>query len=159
DLALGLLTELRTRPDVAVVRSGFTDEDIERMRKFLAAWPPTTFVPRDAYSDAGIHSRLGTLLEQLASPMSPMVREGAPPDPFGGQWEPVEVLRAAKGGDALDDDGGIVVTADRAHAFLFVETKASPFDSSAQRAFRAVLDAWLARTPGARLQTAGSAQF
>jgi predicted exporter len=159
DLALALMTELRARPDVASVRSGFTEEDIERMRGFLAAWPPTTFVPRDAYSEAGIHARLGTLREQLASPVSAMMREGAPRDPFGGQWESLDVLRAAKGGDALDDDGGVVVTADRAHAFLFVETKASPFASSAQRAFREVLDAWLARTPGARLQTAGSAQF
>lgn len=159
DLALALMAELRARPDVAVVRSGFTDEDVERMRAFLAAWPPTTFVPRDAYTDAGIRARLDDLREQLGSPMSAVVREGAPRDPLGGQWEPLAVLRAAKGGDALDDDGGVIVTADRTHAFVFVETKASPFDSDAQRAFRAGLDAWLARTPGARLQTAGSAQF
>jgi hypothetical protein len=31
DLALALMSELRARPDVAVVRSGFTDEDVERM--------------------------------------------------------------------------------------------------------------------------------
>jgi predicted exporter len=74
-------------------------------------------------------------------------------------WEPLDALRAAQGASLVDDDG-VLFTADRAHAFVFVETRSSPFDSDAQRRFRATLDGWLASAaPAARMQTAGAAQF
>ncbi len=159
DLARGLIEELRARDDVASARSGFTEDDLDRPRVFLAQWPPTTFVPAAAYTDAEIRVRLENLRDELGSPLSAVVREAATRDPLGGQWQALDVLRAANASTAVEDDGGVIVTADRTHAFVFVETKTSPFDSDAQRAFRAALDAWLARTPAARLQTAGSAQF
>ncbi|HMG22420.1 MAG TPA: MMPL family transporter, partial [Kofleriaceae bacterium] len=160
ELTRSLLGFLRDQPDVAVARSGFTEADVTAMLGFLDAWPATTFLPRTAYSDDALRTRLSELRDQLASPAGVMFRRTAPRDPLGGMWEPLYALRAAQGG-ALVDDGGVLFTTDRAHAFALVETRSSPFDSDAQRAFRAALDGWLARSapPGARMQTAGTAQF
>ena len=158
DKARALLTYLRAQPDVAVARSGVTEADIDATLAFLRSWPATTFVPRDAYTDDAIRARLTTLRDQLASPVGALVRDAARADPLGGAWAPLEALRGAAG-DALVDDDGVLVTADRRHAFVFVETRSSPFDSDAQRAFRAVLDRWVVSAAPVRLQTAGTAQF
>ncbi|HEX3763367.1 MAG TPA: MMPL family transporter [Kofleriaceae bacterium] len=154
-----LLAFLRGQPDVAVARSGFTEDDVAQVLAFLEAWPATTFLPRDAYADDALRARLAELRDQLASPLGVVVRRTAPRDPLGGLWEPVRALREARGSSLVDDDG-IVFTQDHRHAFAFVETRSSPFDSDAQRQFRAVLDGWLARAPrGVQMQTAGTAQF
>jgi predicted exporter len=159
-LARSLLAFLHDQPDVAVARSGFTEADATAMIGMLRGWPATAFLPRDAYTDDALRTRLARLRDQLASPAGLLVRDTAPRDPLGGLWEPIEALRAAQG-DAVVDDDGIVATVDRTHAFVFVETRSSPFDSDAQRRFRAALDGWIARAapPPARLQTAGTAQF
>jgi predicted exporter len=116
-------------------------------------------VPATAYTDAALRARLSELRDQLGSPAGVMVRQTAPRDPLGGLWAPLEALRGAHGAALVDDDG-VLLTADRAHAFAFVETRSSPFDSDAQRAFRAALAGWLASAPaGTRMQTAGTAQF
>jgi predicted exporter len=155
-----LLDALHARPDVATARSGFTEADVTAMVEFLAAWPATTFLPRTAYADAAVRTRLEELREQLGSELGLVVRTIAPRDPLGGMWEPLDALRLAQG-TALADTGGILFTADHTHAFVFVETRASPFDSEAQRAFRAGLDAWIASQPAntLRMQTAGTAQY
>ena len=158
-LTRSLIEFLRAQPDVAVARSGFTEADVAAVTAFLQAWPATTFLPRTAYGDEALRARLSELRDQLAGPAGLVVRQTAPRDPLGGMWEPVRTLQAARVGNLVDDDG-ILLTGDRAHAFVFVETRSSPFDSDAQRAFRGVLDGWLARSaPSARMQTAGSAQF
>lgn len=159
-LTRSLVAFLRAQPDVAMARSGFTEDDAAAVLAFLQSWPATTFLPREAYGDDALRARLGELRDQLAGPTGLVVRQTAPRDPLGGSWEPLRALAAARGG-SVTDDGGVLVTADRRHAFVFVETRSSPFDSDAQRAFRAVLDGWMAHAapPPARLQTAGSAQF
>ena len=164
-LTRSLIAFLRTQPDVAVARSGFTEADVAAVTAFLQAWPATTFLPRTAYSDDALRARLSELRDQLAGPAGLVVRQTAPRDPLGGMWEPVRTLQAARtgslppeqregaGGGAPDgsaggagvlprviDDDGILLTGDRSHAFVFVETRSSPFDSDAQRAFRAELD-------------------
>jgi predicted exporter len=158
DKTTALIAFLRAQPDVAVARSGVTQADIEATLAFLRGWPAPTFVPRDAYTDDAIRTRLTALRDQLASPAGAIVRDAAQGDPLGGVWRPLEMLRGAAG-DALVDDDGVLVTADRRHAFVFVETRSSPFDSDAQRAFRAVLEGWVAGAAPVRLQTAGTAQF
>lgn len=159
ELTRGLLDFLRAQPDVAVARSGFTEADVAQVLAFLEAWPPTTFLPRTAYADDALRARLAELRDQLASPLGVVVRQTAPRDPLGGLWEPVRALREARGSSLIDDDG-VLFTRDHRHAFAFVETRSSPFDSDAQRRFRAVLDGWLASAPrGVRMQTAGTAQF
>lgn len=159
-LALSLVEFLRTQPDVAVARSGFTEADVTAMLGFLGAWPPTTFVPRDAYSDVGLRARLTKLKEDLGGPAGLVIRQTAPRDPLGGTWEPLEALRGAQGTTLVDEDG-VVFTTDRLHAFVFVETRSSTFQSDAQVTFRALLDAWMTRSapPPARMQTAGTAQY
>lgn len=158
-LTRSLLDFLHDQPDVAVARSGFTEADVAGMLAFLRTWPPTTFLPRTAYTDEAVRARLSELRDQLGGPAGLMVRQTAPRDPLGGVWEPLYALRAAQG-DLVDDDG-ILFTADHAHAFVFVETRSSPFDSNAQRRFRAALDGWTASAAPApaRMQTAGAAQI
>ena len=86
DLALSLVTYLRAQPDVGVARSGFTETDVTAMLAFLKAWPPTTFLPRTAYTDQALRTRLTELRDQLGSPMGVMFRQTAPRDPLGGMW-------------------------------------------------------------------------
>lgn len=155
--AASLLTFLHAEPDVAFVRSGITEDDTTRTLAFLGSWPPTTFLPTSTYTEAQLHERLETLVEQLGSPMGAVISASAPRDPLGGAWAPLDVLRAGRPQGIVDEDG-ILMSADHAHAFLFVETKSSTFDSTAQRAFRARLDAWL-KTTTVTMQTAGSAQY
>lgn len=158
-LATKLIEHLRTQPDVASARSGFTEEDATAMLAFLGEWPATTFLPRSAYTPDSIRARLANLEEQLGGPMGVVIRQSAPRDPLGGTWEPLEALGAARGTSLVDNDG-IVFTTDQKHAFVFVETKSSTFDSDAQHAFRSVLDTWATTMPpGARMQTAGTAQY
>lgn len=157
-LTRALLRFLRDQPDVAVARSGFTEADVTATIAFLRAWPATTFLPRTTYTDEVLRARLSELRDQLGGPAGLMVRQTAPRDPLGGMWEPLDTLRAAQGASLVDDDG-VLCTADRAHAFVFVETRSSPFDSDAQRQFRATLEGWTASSAPARMQTAGAAQF
>jgi len=159
-LTRALLRFLHDQPDVAAARSGFTEADVTAMMAFLAAWPATTFLPRTAYTDDALHARLAGLRDQLGSPIGLLVRQTAPRDPLGGLWEPLAALREARGSSLADDDG-VLFTVDHLHAFAFVETRSSPFDSDAQRQFRAVLESWMARSAPAhaRMQTAGTAQF
>jgi predicted exporter len=159
-LTRSLLGFLHDQPDVAVARSGLTEADVTAMLAFLEAWPATTFLPRSAYSDEALRARLSELRDQLASPAGVMVRKTAPRDPLGGMWEPLYALRAAQGSSVVDE-AGVVFTADHRHAFVFVETRSSPFESDAQERFRATLTAWMASSapPAARMQTAGTAQY
>lgn len=159
-LARSLLAFLRAHPDVAVARSGFTEADITAVRAFLEALPVTAFLPASAYDDASLRARLLELLDQLGGPAGVVVRQAAPRDPLGARWAPLEALREAQGGALVERDG-VLFTPDHAHALMFVETRSSPFDSAAQRRFRAALERWRADVapPGARLQTAGTAQF
>ncbi|MEO8846745.1 MAG: MMPL family transporter [Kofleriaceae bacterium] len=158
DRAMSLLDDLRTQPDVLLARSGFTETDVSDMLAFLGAWPPTTFLPASAYSDANVRTRLATLKDQLGSPAGVMFRQTAPRDPLGGMWEPLAALEETRG-EAIVDDDGVLFTHDHVHAIVFVETVSSPFDSDKQRAFRGVLDAWLKANPGVTMQTAGTAQY
>lgn len=159
DLAQSLVAFLQTLPEVARVTSGITERDATTVLEFLQAWPATTFVPATAYTEAELRARLSELRDSLAGPLGAVVRRTAPQDPLGGIWHALRALRAFQAAPIVDDDG-IVVTADRRHAFIFVETKAAPFDSAAQRQFQSTLRGWLERSaPAARLQTAGAAQF
>ncbi len=158
EAALALEADLQKLPDVAMARSGFTDADLTQMMTFLGVWPPTTFLPTTAYTAPALRARLADLKEQLGGPMGVMIRQTAPRDPLGGMWEPLQALRSSRGDSMLDEDG-VLYTPDHTHAFVFVETRSSSFDSDAQRAFRTVLDDWLAAHPGVTMQTAGAAQF
>ena len=155
---VALETHLKALPDVSMARSGFTDADLNQMMTFLGVWPPTTFLPSSAYTESALRARLTDLKEQLGGPMGVMVRQTAPRDPLGGMWEPLQALRSSQGNAILDEDG-VLYTPDHTHAFVFIETRSSSFDSDAQRAFRQVLDDWLTANPGVTMQTAGAAQF
>ena len=153
-----LVEFLHAQSDVATVRSGFTEADVTAMIAFLDEWPATTFLPRSAYSHAQLHARLAALRDRLGSPAGVVVRQTAPRDPLGGMWEPLEALKQSRGTELVDEDG-VVMSADHQHAFVFVETKSSPFESAAQIEFRALIDGWTATHAPVRMQTSGTAQF
>jgi predicted exporter len=159
-LTAALIAFLRARADVDSAHSGVTDEDAAAILAFLASFPGSTFVPASAHTESLLRARLTELQDQLASPLSMLLRPIAPRDPLGGVWRTLAMLRQARSQTLVDDDG-ILFTADRSHAFVFVETRASPFDTEAQSAFRAVLDGWMRSQapPAATLQTAGAAQI
>lgn len=153
-----LIAFLRARPDVDFAHSGVSDADAAALLGFLAGFPGSTFVPASAHTEPALRARLAELQDELASPLSILIRTIAPRDPLGGVWRTLELLRQARSQGLVDDDG-ILFTADRSHAFVFVETRASPFDTEAQIDFRAALEGWL-RTeapPASRLQAAGAA--
>lgn len=159
EAARALLAHLEARPDVAWARSGLGERQAEELLAFLTAAPPTAFLSRQALTDEGLRERLAELEDQLAGPLAVVRRQSAARDPLGAAWEPLEELAAARTG-ALVDEAGILLSADRRHAFVLVETRASPFQSDAQRAFRAALETWRASAPvPLRLSTAGAAQF
>lgn len=159
-VATSLLEFLRASPEVASVRSGVGERDATATLEFLRNWPATAFIAATQYSDEALRTRLLELRDQLAGPLSAVVRGTAARDPLGGTWQLLRALAEWQPSSILDDDG-ILVTPDRRHAFLFVETKASPFDSDAQRRFRAVLGDWISRSAPSQTQwqTAGAAQF
>jgi predicted exporter len=153
-----LIADLKSAPDIAMVRSGFTDDDLDAMRKFIDALAPTTFLPESEYTPTRMRARLASLRDHLAGPEGVMMRQTAPRDPLGGIWDVLDALRATRAGGLVDTDG-ILTTEDGLHAFVFLETKSSPFDSDAQRAFRGVLDRWRKAHPDAVVRTAGAAQY
>lgn len=157
--AQALVAHLRARPDVAWAHSGLDEGQAEDLLAFLTAAPPTAFLSRRALTEEGLRERLTELEDQLAGPLAVVRRQSAARDPLGGAWEPIEELAAARTG-TLVDEAGVLLAADRRHAFVLVETRASPFQSDAQRAFRAALETWRASSPvPLRLSTAGAAQF
>jgi len=129
------------------------------MLTFLGAFPPTTFLP------ARVRQRRGARSPRRAQGAARGADEhDGPADgaPRSARWDVGAARRAARrAGHALTDDDGIVMSVDRMHAFVFVETRSSPFDSDAQRRFRSTLAEWMTRSApaSARMQTAGTAQY
>lgn len=161
EAARAFIADVRTTPDLAMVRSGFTDQDLDAMRTFIDALAPTTFLPETEYTPPRMRARLANLRDQLAGPEGVMIRQTAPRDPLGGIWDLLAALRSSRTGglDKVIDGDGILTTEDHQHAFVFLATRSSPFDSEAQRAFRAVLDRWRTAHPDVVLRTAGAAQY
>lgn len=88
--------------------------------------------------DEGLRERARDLRRRLSLPTAPLVREIAPSDPwllFPRHFERLE--RANQGG--LVVRGGQLVTADGRHGVLVFATRASPFETQAQRGLEAAI--------------------
>ena len=138
-----LAGRLAGHPEVASIQRGPTQAMGEavyalyasRLAYFVSDRPETQ-VP-DALSDAGLDRAAAALKQSLAAPLSPLLARMAGADPL--QWFPAILRRfqRAQGGTLeVEGDQFIAHTGDpgsqRKHAILFVSTKHSPFDSTAQ---------------------------
>ncbi|HEY0252581.1 MAG TPA: hypothetical protein VGC41_13695, partial [Kofleriaceae bacterium] len=74
DAARAFIADLRATPDLAMMRSGFTDSDLEAMRGFIDTLAPTTFLPESEYSPERMRARLANLRDQLGGPEGLMMR-------------------------------------------------------------------------------------
>jgi predicted exporter len=129
--------------------------------RFLSFAAPTAEAVAELTSPAGVTAAVDRLKRKLASPMASVVSRVAPADPLLILPDLFERLTAR--GDELQLVDGRYVTADGLGAVLFVTTKASVADTTAQRPVLAAIDAAFAtvneRHGGAlRMQLCGASR-
>ena len=136
--AAALAARLAPHPEVAWLERGPTPALAESVYKLYAqrlpyfvSDQPDTEVPA-LLSDAGLDRAARALKQQMSSPMASMFSRLAPSDPLG--WFPAILRRfeRARAG-SLEVDGDQFVTPDHRHAIIFVGSRHSALDGSAQR--------------------------
>jgi predicted exporter len=135
-VAAGLAETLEQDPEVASLRIGLDDDQLaalhglyfERLAYFVSDRPAEE-IPQRVSPDA-LATRARRVKAQLASPSSGLTTRLAPKDPLAVFPSIIERFRGAE--SALSLERGQFVTADGAHAILFLETRSSPFDSASQ---------------------------
>ena len=136
--AAALATRVAAHPEVAWLERGPTPALAESVYKLYAqrlpyfvSDQPDTEVPA-LLSEAGLDRAARALKQQMSTPMGSMVSRLAPSDPLG--WFPAILRRfeRARAG-TLEVDGDQFVTPDHRHAIIFVGSRRSALDGSAQR--------------------------
>ena len=117
-------------------------------------------IGRDAFSSESLREALEQRLDDLRSPLAPLIKQTIPADPTG------EFLTIVSG---WSDDhrpakhGGVWMSKDRSKALLLVETKAAGFDADAQAAvqqeIRQVFASVAGQPPHVRLLMSGPGVF
>jgi predicted exporter len=133
-----LASALRELPEVEWLRSGVGEDQAHavyelyfpRRHDFLSDDP--TALP-GLLSDAGLASAAQALRRELTLPTAPLVKQVAPADPLGAFRRVLERLRGTQPELVLHD--GQFVSPDGRFAILFLATRSSAFDGTAQRAF------------------------
>ena len=88
----------------------------------------------DSFSAESLRRALEQRLDDLRSPLAPMIKETIPSDPTGEFMTILSVL-SGQGGPAKHR--GVWMSSDRSKALLLAETKAAGFDADAQAAIQA----------------------
>ena len=101
----------------------------EQARLFESRYLLSRTVTADAFSEASLRGALERRLDDLRSPLAPIVKTSVPADPTG---EVLGMLQSWSGWDAPAKYRGVWMSADRARALLVVETRAAGFDADAQ---------------------------
>ena len=132
-----LADALRGHASLAWIRSG---PDPELPRQVYEAYFPRRFyflsdrpeeeIPK-LVAEPALREEARKLRLDLALPASTLLEEIAPADPLGSFRRLLERLRGAQSN--LRVESGQFVTADGKHAIVFLSTKASGFDTGAQR--------------------------
>ncbi len=133
----------------------------ERQVLFRSRYLLSHTVGTDTFSVDSLRVALEQRLEDLRSPLAPMMKEYIPTDPTG---EFLGILQSWSGWEAPAKHRGVWMSADRHRALLVVETKAAGFDADAQQAiqqdirtsFQHVLNE---SSPSARLLMSGPGVF
>jgi predicted exporter len=90
-------------------------------------------VTADTFSESSLRTALEQRLDDLRSPLAPLVKESVPVDPTG---EALGMLQAWSGWDAPTKHRGVWMSADRKKALLVVETRVTGFDADAQESIQ-----------------------
>lgn len=86
-------------------------------------------VMADTFSESSLRQALGLRLDDLRSPLAPILKPSIPADPTG---EVFRILQSWAGWDVPEKYRGVWMSADHTLALLVVETRASGFDADAQ---------------------------
>lgn len=118
-------------------------------------------VGADTFSADSLHFALEQRLDDLRSPLAPMIKDYIPSDPTG---EFLGILQSWSGWEAPARHRGVWMSADRHRALLVVETKAAGFDADAQEAIQQDIRASFQHvlnesSPSARLLMSGPGVF
>src|SRR5206468_2386311 len=103
-------------------------EILFRSRYLLSRW-----IGPDSFSTESLRRALEQRLDDLRSPLAPMIKETIPGDPTG-EW--LAILTAWSGQEGPAKHHGVWMSRDRSKALLLAETKAAGFDADAQAAIQ-----------------------
>ena len=159
-----LAAVLSARPDVAWVRAGAPEGAQEAFHQLywprrlaLLPGPPEALAER--LDDAGLAASVAELQAQLRGPAGPMLKRLAGGDPLGAFLQRVRRIEAGQAGGLREVEGQLV--APDGWSVVFLASRASAFDTGAQRALQAAIDEAFARAganrPGLQLRRSGVA--
>ena len=106
-------------------------------------------VEENAFSADALRAALEQRLEDLRSPLAPLVKRFIPADPTG---EFFHILQSWSGWEAPTKYRGVWMSADRKRALLVAETKAAGFDTGAQSVIQQEIQASFRRLVGEQTQ-------
>lgn len=86
-------------------------------------------VTAERFSETSLRHALEQRLDELRSPLAPLIKESVPSDPTG---EVLGIVQSWSGWDSPTKYRGVWMSGDRTRALLVVETRASGFDADAQ---------------------------
>ena len=161
-LSKGLGEGLRENSQIDFVGNGTQSlSPEERQVLFRSRYLLSRTASADTFSADSLHVALEQRLDDLRSPLAPMMKEYIPTDPTG---EFLGILQSWSGWEAPAKHRGVWMSADRRRALLVVETKAAGFDADAQEviqqdiraSFQHVLNG---SSPSARLLMSGPGVF
>jgi predicted exporter len=135
--AKGLVELLQARPEVAWVRAGADEAFLGKVYKlyfprrlyFLSEDPERELPQR--LSDAGLEEQARKVRDSLALPTSTLIERVVPTDPLGAFIGIIERLRSEE--PPLATTEGVFTTRDGKHSVIFLATRQSAFDASAQK--------------------------
>ena len=161
-LSTALSEDLREHPQIDFVGNGTQGlSPEERQVLFRARYLLSHTVTADTFTTNSLHAALEQRLDDLRSPLAPMIKEYIPGDPTG---EFLGILRSWSGWAAPAKHRGVWMSADRHRALLVVETSAAGFDAEAQETIQQDIRASFKRllnqsSPPARLLMSGPGVF
>ncbi|HSN04954.1 MAG TPA: MMPL family transporter [Nitrospira sp.] len=138
-LSTALSGQLRTHAQIDFVGNGTQMLSPEEQQLlFRARYLLSGTVAPEAFSTEALHAALEQRLDELRSPLAPMVKAYIPADPTG---EFLRILQLWSGWKAPAMHRGVWMSADRHRALLVVETTAAGFDVDAQDAIQQAIRA------------------
>jgi predicted exporter len=105
----------------------------ERQILFRSRYLLSRQIGPDSFSTESIRRALEQRLDDLRSPLAPVIKETIPGDPTG-EW--LAMLAAWSGQEGPAKHLGVWMSRDRSQALLLAETKAAGFDADAQAAIQ-----------------------
>ena len=125
---------LRKQARIDFVGNGMqTLSSEERQVLFRARYLLSRTIRAETFSADSLHASLEQRLDELGSPLAPMIKAYIPTDPTG---EFIGVLQSWSGWESPVTHRGVWMSADLQRALLVVETKAAGFDADAQEAIQ-----------------------